>query len=405
MAIVLESTASRAASNGNVIVYLSPGPLYDPHLAKPSAQAYSHKDQDNDIMMQRTLAENAASTVVTLHYRLGQVPQEVAEEKLVGGKSNGGRRIIPFFRFPTPIHDTLAAFDWVLENLQPRLLGVAGTRIGGSLALMLALTEPRQVTATAAISPIGSWVDLDNWCITEITEKLGLYHKEIHASAVCPAELEYLLETRRRLFIKPDGYFDPFASPLLFLRSAGTDVPPSIPKYFTGPNYPIPRFKPQSKGATDVTDFAEMLDGDDESLIASDNEPRGLANHREGVMTTPFRKSIGTFTKWRTPWLEIQDLSDYEATYDGQFVLPYTRIYLPPAKAAPLLAAQGDELAHALRVSCFNRHDWKTAERVRIEHFDAGEDARGLADQDAARSVGQFLGSVFSTNCGSLPTK
>src|SRR3954467_12246062 len=75
------------------------------------------------------LASNAAATVVRVNYRFD-----------------------PDTPHPIAVHDTLAAYDWVRENLMPKIqsnhglpqyggIGVYGELIGGGLAAMLALTE------------------------------------------------------------------------------------------------------------------------------------------------------------------------------------------------------------------------------------------------------------------------
>ena len=93
------------------------------------------------------LAAAARSTVVRINYRLS-------------------RR----HRFPGPVHDVLAGFDWVCRHLLPpraarshaARLGVCGELVGASLATMLALTECRAgehgIWAAAVNNPIIDWV-------------------------------------------------------------------------------------------------------------------------------------------------------------------------------------------------------------------------------------------------------
>ncbi|EAW16020.1 uncharacterized protein NFIA_053660 [Aspergillus fischeri NRRL 181] len=150
-----------------------------------------------------------------------------------------------FYRYPTPVHDTLAGFDWVQQNLQPARLGVIGTRIGGSLALMLALTEAQSVHAVTALEPICDWPGLDEHCLMEeqpAHEGNTASKRTRGAGSRVPAaqDLVPLLEAREKFFASPERYFDAFASPVLFLRSAGKDVPRTFPKYRTGPDYPVP---------------------------------------------------------------------------------------------------------------------------------------------------------------------
>jgi acetyl esterase/lipase len=121
-------------------------------------------------------------------------------------------------QYPTPIHDVLAGYDWVRENLllrrsisRPGRPDHVGKLIGGGLAAMLALTECRTgrpgVVAAALRDPAVDWPGLDD------------------ADDGADDMTSTLLGLRKQLFRKPEQYFDPFASPMLFLRSAGRDVP------------------------------------------------------------------------------------------------------------------------------------------------------------------------------------
>jgi acetyl esterase/lipase len=73
-------------------------------------------------------------------------------------------------KYPTPIHDVLAGYDWIRDHLlrdefqRPYLarMGVCGELVGGSLATMLALTEchlgQSRIGAAAVNSPVVDWV-------------------------------------------------------------------------------------------------------------------------------------------------------------------------------------------------------------------------------------------------------
>ncbi|KAI6792952.1 hypothetical protein KC360_g6532 [Hortaea werneckii] len=93
-------------------------------------------------------------------------------------------------------------------------IAVSGELIGGGLAAMLAVTECRigeaGVVAAALNNPIVDWVGIDDG-------------KELHFAS---EEMEDLLLTaRNKLFRRPGHYFDSFASPVLFFRSPGKEVP------------------------------------------------------------------------------------------------------------------------------------------------------------------------------------
>lgn len=149
-------------------------------------------------------AELPITTVVQLNYRLG------------------GEHV-----YPQHIHDTLAGYDWVKTHLLPKRgilragradhvgrVAVSGELIGGGLAAMLAVTECRigetGVVAAALSNPIVDWVGIDDG-------------KKSHPPNGEMQDL--LLSARNKLFKRPGHYFDSFASPLLFFRSPGRDVP------------------------------------------------------------------------------------------------------------------------------------------------------------------------------------
>lgn len=109
--------------------------------------------QKHDDEIFSCLATSSGATVVRVNYRCGRD-----------------------YPYPLPIHDTLACYDWVLENIIPSIswtsrhgrnhtqakLGVCGELVGGSLATMLALTESKlgatRISAAAVNCPIVDWV-------------------------------------------------------------------------------------------------------------------------------------------------------------------------------------------------------------------------------------------------------
>jgi acetyl esterase/lipase len=101
------------------------------------------------------------------------------EERLVAALAASSRstiarvnyRFSPDNTWPTPLHDVLAGYDWVFQNLledEKKLvkLGVCGELIGGSLATALALTEchlgQSRIVAAAVNNPIADWVFPDD---------------------------------------------------------------------------------------------------------------------------------------------------------------------------------------------------------------------------------------------------
>lgn len=249
------------SSPRDAILYLPPGPLSLPTKRKVAwnqhREEYTGSGGDNKLpSLQHILASKTLSTVITLNYRLGS-------SNSTPSRANNGdaERGVQGFMFPTPIHDTLAGFDWIFRHVKPRRLCVFGENIGGSLAMMLGLTEPQSVHAIVAEEPVCDWTGLDGYCLSppeingdegtgtaatassddeQVTKKRVGRRKSKKEPTTAQPDLMPLLEARRRFFRKPDNYFDSFASPALFLRSAGKDCPSDFPAYLVGPDYPVP---------------------------------------------------------------------------------------------------------------------------------------------------------------------
>jgi acetyl esterase/lipase len=200
-----------------------------------------HADETFNVYDEKIIAALSAAsngTIVRMNYRLGDG-----------------------IRYPTPIHDVLAGYDYVKERFSAgtwttrsgRLrkshlrIGVCGQLIGGSLASMLALTESRlaedRIAAAALNCPVVNWIfpdsseklaqDTEHDKIEEELEKImrkkrkknvRLTSWETYSNAEnLPTKV--LEATRSTIFQKPANYFDPFASPVLFFRSPGVEVP------------------------------------------------------------------------------------------------------------------------------------------------------------------------------------
>jgi acetyl esterase/lipase len=222
--------AVREDSASPVILYLPSGP---------------HADETWNVYDEKIIAALSAAsngTIVRVNYRLGDG-----------------------VRYPTPVHDVLAGYDYVKErfSLPPSTtrngrirkahlrVGVCGQLVGGSLAAVLALTESQlaadRIAAAAFNCPITDWIfpestseDIDAIEQDETDEqlektirkrrkkKLQLTSWEAYRNAegLTTTSLE---ATRNISFKKPASWFDPFASPVLFLRSAGVDIPRDRP--------------------------------------------------------------------------------------------------------------------------------------------------------------------------------
>jgi acetyl esterase/lipase len=166
------------------------------------------------------LSKCANATVVQVNYRYGSS-----------------------YRYPTPIHDVLSGYDWVMSNLlgssKTRRIGVCGELLGGSLATMLALTEcrlgSRRVECAAVNNAIFDWLFLDSLNPESPTSKETSASSkrkkptswEQHQKDDSLSALD-LMRARSKLFGRPQDLFDRFASPIHFFRSPGAELPPQL---------------------------------------------------------------------------------------------------------------------------------------------------------------------------------
>lgn len=348
-----------------MIVYLPPGPVFQPsgghdnesgngaavHSGESDSEVHPYSSLTRNTVghfrTQHDLAEATGSTVITIHYRLGPLesPEEEGEQGLVnqGGIINPTSRFgkgprLVHYKYPTPIHDTLLAFDWIQETFQPTQTSIIGTHIGGSIALMLALTESESVHAVAALEPICDWTGLDAYCNVpeeehgqdqgqEQEQKEPEIDSETESSETspksrsikkkkpqspAPPDLASLLQARESLFSEPSQYFDTFASPLLFLRSPGKPVPARFPKYLTGPEYPIPMLKPRpappvprDDDILDLWDALYMPDTkqwiDDDGVVQGDPSDSGAGDSSSSSSPTPSTASTTSTLESYTP--------------------------------------------------------------------------------------------------------
>jgi len=345
---VTESFASPKRAYPIVTVYLPPGPVFKRQNTPTGADvknSVSHNDTDS-FYIQHHIAASTSSTVVTIQYRLGTIepPEEQLPDvespkddgngtaKSAVAKSNENkspRRV--HYDYQNAVHDTLTAFDWIQKTFQPSQLNVLGSHVGGSLAMMLALTESQSIHAVAAVEPICDWTGLDQWC--EIAEYLttgpeptlegiegSMADLELSENkkqekrwrsksrSIAPPDLVPLLEARESLFAKPERYFDPFASPILFVRTPGRAIPAKFPQYLTGPDKPVPVLKERivldimSLGLAEDEDIlpGEPLseDLDDESFIHYDTEASSIyivsdhTGRRYNVEIPMYRKTL-----------------------------------------------------------------------------------------------------------------
>lgn len=409
----------------NVLLYLPPGPI----------SSLRRRDNGSDTASgistpERILAEMTKSTVATINYRLGPV----SAKKRKAGKQE-------MYRYPMPVHDTLLGFDWVLENLQPTYISVFGRHVGGSLGLMLALTEAKQVRSVAVVEPICDWTSLDDFCTVDPkkvdqvlarikesdstirldTEKemalaesvAKIKRKSRRIKAPAPPDLVPLLEAREQLFDTPSRYFDSFASPLLFLRSPGKDAPKRFPKYLTGPEYPVPvleKLDPLDV-LEDVLQFDEEIADESEIVVPEQPETRKKpARHRKNLLRwPPYGLDYGS----NEPSWKRKGIRRLEVT------LPWVHVYVHSSKSEPLaesasgreeqlassqdrkanniqetvLARQADEMVSVMRRACFwGREAGHGEKRVRLTRLRSGALTYDSADDlSVVTEAGEWL--------------
>ncbi|PGH14292.1 hypothetical protein AJ79_03114 [Helicocarpus griseus UAMH5409] len=391
---VLEPISQPASKRANVILYLPPGPLFSngqshgPACAIQGPQKPAHLDSFPS--PQHALSSTTLSTVVTVNYRLGQVEED------------GEQR---HYYYPGPVHDTLAGFDWIYEHLNLNRLCVYGKHIGGSLAVMLALTEPRSITAIAAHEPMCDWTSLDDYCLkADPALEEGATIQDVNDNAnnldgtklpseeqaakrrgrkkkisSCPPDLVPLLEARGALFQIPDNYFDSFASPVLFLRSAGKDTPKTFPVYHTGPDYPIPVLKIPPKEIIDGSDFTRYFEDLDLDLIPP--SPPEL----ESDLDKPIRRRKA-LSRWPPYGLEYNDRPGVKSggLWGGKPNLPHVRIFVHSNLSEPELERDTAVMDAPVSISY------------------SSEDGSALSSSGASDASGQVQEQVKTENASTL---
>lgn len=398
------SSESNTFTAENVILYLPPGPLKGlrrQDLAKSTLENNAwpilNKDSENqlstdDFSAESALSKMTAATVVTVNYRLGPSEPETQPSTPTDGTETSSSNESPeaqIYQYPTPVHDTLTGLDWILDNLNPTKLAIFGSHIGGSLALMLALTEAKSVHAVAALDPICDWPGLDDYCITDAdadSEKSSKRHKK--HKKVSPPDLIPLLEARQTYFSSFSRCFDPFASPILLLRSAGRDVPKTFPKYLTGADYPVPVLE------NDITSGLDEESWDGNMGITLD-PPSPIRRRKALSRWPPYGLDYGSSgPSWSGPDYGVKRL---------EIELPWVRVfssdnslsdgvgkphYKNSMARSTVLGHQAEEMVSVMQRACFWGREKGFGER-RVTLL--------RADEDLGRDVRRYFEDVFST--------
>ncbi|KAK2049758.1 hypothetical protein LZ31DRAFT_562277 [Colletotrichum somersetense] len=136
-------------------------------------------------------------------------------------------------QWPTPLHDTLAGYTWITENLRPlggarRDVYVYSSHAGASIAASLALTESHN-HERMAVRGLVAWNGIYNWTMFLPDHKIN--KPATARSRKLPPRPEegsplHMLQTKMpELFRAPVDLLDPFASPSLFFQTAGMTAP------------------------------------------------------------------------------------------------------------------------------------------------------------------------------------
>lgn len=223
----------------------------------------------------------------TIHYRWAHSPEHYTPdvEDIESAAETESAELLSRstpLHWPTPIHDTLFAYEFLVEHLSPppddttgsrlqrRPVYVYGSYLGASLASSLALTEshthqPMAIRGLLAFNGIFNWTTLlpdhpnNKLMLDEILDidSLDENDKDVRC-------MKHLMPSH---FDQPANLFDPFASPVLFFHTAGMLVPTSFTER-SSPNL--------SQGFTDAVDALSGTSGAedpyDQAYVYSDLE-------------------------------------------------------------------------------------------------------------------------------------
>ncbi|TGJ88200.1 hypothetical protein E0Z10_g604 [Xylaria hypoxylon] len=213
---------AKVSSSEPLLVYLPP---------------FSAAAPTSDLTQLPRFAQRHATAVI--HYRWTEPFSK--EESVEGNASDGEEAVHPRFHpgWPAPIHDTMKAYTWIVENLAPttytrRDIYVYGSYLGASLATSLTLTEahPHErmaVRGCVAYNGIYNWtMFLPDHPINKLS--LSSSRNFLEDILVLPADPEFqeLKQMAAELFNKPSDLFDSFASSCLLFHTPGLLVPPSF---------------------------------------------------------------------------------------------------------------------------------------------------------------------------------
>ncbi|KAH6959000.1 hypothetical protein DER45DRAFT_564880 [Fusarium avenaceum] len=167
--------------------------------------------------------------VASINYRWNSVDYDTDESSATAAEDV----------WPAPIHDTLFAYSWLVENLSPpglkrRAIYVYGSHIGAGLAASLALTESKP-HHPFAVRGLISYNGIYNWTMffpdhpaNRMVDRFG--ERRITGIYAKPREgsyMHYLRQNLPTLFRSTADMFDVFASPSLLFHNPGLRIPSS----------------------------------------------------------------------------------------------------------------------------------------------------------------------------------
>ncbi|KAI0204540.1 hypothetical protein F4808DRAFT_413933 [Astrocystis sublimbata] len=215
---------SKISSSAPLLVYFPPSSTEAPASDLAKLPRFTHRH-----------------ATAVIHYRWTEPfkDEPAVDGDILDGEETVYRRFHP--GWPAPIHDTLTAYAWIVENLAPttsrnarRDIYVYGSYAGASLATSLALTEshPHErmaVRGCVAYNGIYNWtMFLPDHPINKLpTSQPQHFLEDILALPSDPDFIE-MKHSVGQLFNKPDDLFDAFASSCLFFQTPGLHVPPSF---------------------------------------------------------------------------------------------------------------------------------------------------------------------------------
>ncbi|RYC57287.1 hypothetical protein CHU98_g8914 [Xylaria longipes] len=215
---------AKVSSSEPLLIYLPP---------------FSTEAPTSDLAQLPRFAQRHATAVVHYRWTAPFWGEESVENEASDGEGPVLRRFHP--GWPAPIHDTLRAYTWIVENLVPttsrsarRDIYVYGSYLGASLATSLVLTEahPHErmaVRGCVAYNGIYNWtMFLPDHPINKLPKSLPRNFLEDILTLPGDPDFLELKHMARELFNKPDDLFDPFASSCLFFHTPGLLVPPSF---------------------------------------------------------------------------------------------------------------------------------------------------------------------------------